>query len=72
MCADFGSHLDQLSDEICQMNTRIGRIACRQSHLGGFAPSPSLEPAVSSLDGGDNDDDDPSYSETNDEMAVSQ
>ena len=54
------------------MNTRIGHIACRQSHLGSFAPSPSLELAESSLDGGDNDDDDPSYSETIDEMAVSQ
>ena len=53
------------------MNTRIGHIACRQSHLGSFAPSPSLELAESSLDGGDNDDD-PSYSETIDEMAVSQ
>ena len=31
MRADFGSSLDHLSDEMCQMNTRIGRIARRQS-----------------------------------------
>ena len=31
-----GSHLDHISDEMCQMNTRIGRIAHRQSCLGGM------------------------------------
>ena len=68
--ADFGSHLDHLLDEICQMNTRIGRITRRQSYLGGFAHSPSLDLAKSSLDGGD--DDDASFSKTDDEMAPSQ
>ena len=68
--ADFGSHLDHLFDEICQMNTRISRITRRQSYLGGFAHSPSLDLAKSSLDGGD--DDDASFSKTDDEMAPSQ
>ena len=56
MRADFGSRLDHLSDKMCKMNTRIGRISRCQSHLGGFAHSPSPEPAESSLDGGDDDD----------------
>ena len=73
--ADFGSHLDHLFYEICQMNTRISntrisRITRRQSYLGGFAHSPSLDLAKSSLDGGD--DDDASFSKTDDEMAPSQ
>ena len=71
MHADFGSHLNHLSDEICKMNTKIGRIAHYQSRLGGFVPS-TLEPTEeSSLDGGD-DDDDASCSETDDEMVASQ
>ena len=71
MRANFGSCLDHLFDEMCQMNTKIGRIARHQSRLGGFAPSPTLEPAeVSSSDGGD--DDDTSSSEIDDEMATSQ
>ena len=73
MRANFGSHLDHLSNEMCQMNTRIGRIARCQSHLGGFAHSPSPEPAESSFDGGDDDDDnDASSFEIDDEMAPSQ
>ena len=55
------------------MNTGIGRIACRQSCLGGFAHFPSPKPAKeSSLDGGDGDNDDASCSETDDEMIISQ
>ena len=71
MRANFGSCLDHLSDEMCQMNTKIGRIARHQSRLGGFAPSPTPKPVeVSSSDGGD--DDDTSSSEIDDEMATSQ
>jgi len=60
MHVDFGSCLDHLSDEMCQMNTWISCIAHRQSRLGGFAPSLSPEhPEESfSLDGGDDDGDD--------------
>ena len=72
MSANFGSHLDHLFDEICQMNTRIGCIACRQSHLGGFAYSPFPEPAEESSDGGDDESDDASGSPNDNEMTVSQ
>ena len=68
---DFGSHLNHLSNEICQINTRNGHIARCQSCLGGFAPSPLLKPVESSSNGED-DDDDASSSETNDEMTPSQ
>ena len=68
MRADFGSHLDHLSDEMCQMNTKIGRIACRQSSLGGFAPSPSPDPSEESFDSGDDESNDASGSVHDDEM----
>ena len=73
MHANFGSHLDHLSDEMCQMNTKISHIARCQSRLGGFAPSPSTEHVEesSSLDGGDDDDDNTSSSETDEEMMIS-
>ena len=73
MHTDFGDHLDHLSDEMCQMNTRIGRITCHQSRLGGFAPSPSPELVESSSDGRDDDDndDDTSSSETDDKLTHS-
>ena len=56
------------------MNTRAGRIACRQARLGGFAPSPSLSPEASADeddDAGDDEDDDASSS-NDDEMTISQ
>ena len=52
------------------MNTRISRIARCQSHLGGFAPSPSPEPTEESSFGGD--DADGSSSSSDDEMTTSQ
>ena len=70
MHADFDSRLDHIFDEMCQMNTRIGCIAHRQSHLGGFAPSPSPEPVKDSSDGRD-DDDDASGSKYDDVMTAS-
>ena len=54
------------------MNTRIGRIAHQQSHLGGFASSPSLEPAEESSDNVDDESDDASGSPSDDKMTVSQ
>ena len=73
MHADFGSHLEHLSDEMSQMNTRISCIAHRQSWLGGFAPSPSPEHAEKffSSSGGD-DDDNASGSKYDNEMTTSQ
>ena len=53
------ARLDTLSDELCQVNTRVGRIARRQAHLGGFLESPSPPPKASvDDDDSDNDDDD--------------
>ena len=54
------ARLDTLSDELCQVNTRVGRIAQRQARLGGFVASPSPSPeAFEDEDGdGDSDDDD--------------
>ena len=48
--------LDTFSDETCQVTTRVGCIARRQTHLCGFVapPSPSLE---ASEDEDDDDDD---------------
>ena len=68
------ARLDSLPDELCQVNTRIGRIACRQVHLGGFAASPSPSPkALVDEDGDadDDEDDDASFS-GDDEMMTSQ
>ena len=72
MRVDFGSRLDHLFDEMCQMNTRIRHIACRQSRLGGFSPSPSLYPLEESFDGGDDESDDIFGFAHDDEMTDSQ
>ena len=61
-----------LFDEVCQINTRVGLIASQQSHLGGFAPSPSLNPSEESFDGGDDVSDDALGSASDDEIATSQ
>ena len=56
MEADFGGHLDYLTDEMYQMNNRVNRIACRQARIGGFAPSLSPSPEASADKGDDADD----------------
>ena len=58
MKADFGARLDYFTDEMCQMNTRIGRIAHRQARVASFAPSPSLKRPVASPSIDDEDDED--------------
>ena len=65
-CMD--ARLDTLSDELCQVNTRVSRIAWRQARLGGFAtsPSPSLEASTNE----DGEDEDASFSSDN-EMTTS-
>ena len=72
MRVDFGSSLYHLFDEMCQMNTRIGRITRRQSRLSGFAPSSSPELAEESFVGGDDESDDVCGSTHDDEMTDSQ
>ena len=54
------ARLDTLSDELCQVNTHVDRIALRQARLGGFVESPSLSPNTyeDEDDDGDFDDDD--------------
>ena len=56
----MNARLDTLSDELCQVNTHVGRIPLRQAHLGGFVESfsPSLEASKDEDDDGDSDDDD--------------
>ena len=69
MEADFGGRLDYLIDEMCQMNTRVGRIACQQARMAGFAPSPFPSPKASH-DEGDDDDKDDAISSGDDEMTT--
>ena len=63
------AHLDTFSDELCQVNTCIDRIARRQAVIGGFvaSPYPSLE--ASADEDGDDEDDASSFSD--DEMTTS-
>ena len=70
MHADFGSHLDHLSNEMCRMNTKIGRITHQQSRLGGFAPSPSLDPFEESSNSGGDESDDAFGFTHDDEMTI--
>ena len=51
--------LDTLSDELCQMNTRVDRIAQRQAAMGGFTTyiSPSPPASEDESDDGSNSDD---------------
>ena len=74
-CMD--ARLDTFSDELCQVNTRVDRIAQRQACLSGFvkSPSPSLEAFEDDDDDGDfNDDDDDENEDAssfgNDEMTA--
>ena len=57
-CMD--ARLNTLCNELCQVNTHVGRIAQWQARLGGFveSPSPSLEASEDEDDDGDSDDDD--------------
>ena len=55
------ARLDTFSDELCQVTTRVGRIAQRQAHLGGFVAFPSPSPKASKdedADDGTGDDED--------------
>ena len=71
-CMD--ARLDSLTDEMCQVNTCLGRIAHQQAHLGGFAPSPSPSPEASANEDDDagDDEDDATSSSSDDEMTTSQ
>ena len=70
------AHIDTLSDELCQVNTRIGHIARRQVVISGFTITSSPSPPTSEDESGDfsgsddanEDDDDDSPSD--DEMCT--
>ena len=73
------ARLDTLSDELCQLTTRVGRIARRQACLGGFIAFPSPSPEASededANDGSGDDDDDvdeDATSSSDEEMTTSQ
>ena len=69
MHADLSGHLNTLTDEMCKMNTGVGRITHRQARMAGLAPSPFPSPEAS-LDDEDNEDD--ADSSNDDEMMTSQ
>ena len=51
------ARLDTLSDELCQVNTGVSRIARRQAVMGGFVASPPPTPEASEDEDNDNDGD---------------
>ena len=64
--------LDTLTDELCQVNTCIGRIAWQQARLGSFTAFPSLSlEASANEDDDDGDDEDDASSSSDDEMTTS-
>ena len=45
--------LDTLSDKLCQVNTRVGRIARRQVEMGGYTMSSTPVASTDESDGSD-------------------
>ena len=70
------TRLDTLSDELCEVNTCVGRIARRQAVMGGFTVpySPSQLASEDESDDGfsnnDVDEDDGASSPSDDEMST--
>ena len=71
------ARLDTLSDELCQVNTRVVRMARWQACLGGFmvSPSPSLKASEdedddNDFDNDDDDEDEDASSSSDDEMST--
>ena len=70
------TRLDTLSDELCQVNTCVGRIARRQAVMGGFTVpySPSQLASEDESDDGfsnnDVDEDNGASSPSDDEMST--
>ena len=66
------SCLDTLSDELCQVNTRVACIAGLQACLCGFMASPSPFPKALEDDDDDSDDDEDgdASSPSDDEMST--
>ena len=51
------ARLDTLSDELCQVNTRVDRIVQQQAVMGGYTVASSLKAFEDETDGSDNADD---------------
>ena len=73
------ARLDTLSDELCQVNTCVGRITRRQVIIGGFTASSSPSPQASEdesdddgFGGDDADGDDGASSSVDKEMTATQ
>ena len=49
------ARLDTLSDELCQVNTYVGRIARRQAEMGGYTMPSTLVAPVNESDADDDD-----------------
>ena len=49
----INAHLDILNDELCQVNTHVGRITWQQAVMGGFTTSPFSSPQTSEDEGDD-------------------
>ena len=71
------ARLDILSDELCQVNTCVGRIAQHQAVMGGFVASPPPTPEASededddaTATASDNEDDGDASSSSVDEMST--
>ena len=70
------ARLDTFSDELCQVNTRVSRIAWQQAAMCGFtaysSPSPSTSEDKSDDGSGsdDSDEDDGASSPSDDEMTA--
>ena len=50
------TRLDTFSDELCQVNTCVGRIAWRQAEMGGYTMPSTLVAPVDESDANDDDD----------------
>ena len=70
------ARLDTLNDKLCQMNTRVGRIAQQQAVMGGFTIASSPSPSVSEDESDDGsssdgvDEDNGASSPSDDEMST--
>ena len=52
------TRLDTLNDELCQVNTHVGRIARQQAVMGGFTVASSFSLEASEDDGASSPSDD--------------
>ena len=70
------ARLDILNDELCQVNTHVGRIARQQAVMSGFTVASSPSPSTSEDESDDDfssdaaDDDDNASSPNDDEMST--